>query len=77
MITIRDSAESPSEEEEEAKSFLGKLFHYLIALPCNIVRNLSIPPSGEDNWSRARASIFPLPAMLMICMFMERNDAMT
>jgi len=62
-------AESPEEDEE--KSTFGKIFHYAIALPCTIIRNISIPPSSEENWSRIRASIFPLPALGVLCLFFE------
>jgi len=62
-------AEDPDEDEE--KGIFGKIFHYIIGLPCTIIRNISIPPSTEENWSRTRATVWPLPVLLVLCVFFE------
>lgn len=64
-------AESPEDEEEEKRGILGSIFHYIVVIPWNVARNMSIPPSSEDNWSRIRASFFPIPAYLLIVLFFE------
>jgi Ca2+/Na+ antiporter len=62
-------AESPEDEEDEKRGIFSKILHYLVEVPFVILRNISIPPSNEENWSRIRASFFPIPAFLLFLLF--------
>ena len=57
---------------EVKRSIFSSIIHYGIAVPCDFIRNLSIPPSSEENWSRWRASIFPLPTLFVFYLMTER-----
>lgn len=63
--------EYPAEEEEKKRGLFGKLFHCLVVVPWKVIRNISIPPCDEENWSRIRASYFPVPTYLVITIFFE------
>eukprot|EP01022_Parablepharisma_sp_SALTPOND_P015111 TRINITY_DN210_c0_g1_i2.p1 TRINITY_DN210_c0_g1~~TRINITY_DN210_c0_g1_i2.p1 ORF type:complete len:468 (+),score=25.46 TRINITY_DN210_c0_g1_i2:93-1406(+) len=66
-----DFCRAETHEEEENRSIIGKLFHYIISVPCAVIRNISIPPNSEENWSRVRASFFPIGAFGILCLFLE------
>ncbi len=63
------------EEESGPKSLPGKIFHYAVTMPCTLLRNISIPPSSEENWSRFRASLFTVPSILAVCLFLRSKSA--
>ena len=48
---------------------MGKIIHYGLTVPCDFIRNISIPPSDEENWTKWRTFTWPVPALLLFYLF--------
>lgn len=48
---------------------MKKIYYYGFELPFLVIRNISIPPSTEENWSRIRATLFPIFSLFIIFLF--------
>eukprot|EP01022_Parablepharisma_sp_SALTPOND_P001211 TRINITY_DN105852_c2_g1_i1.p1 TRINITY_DN105852_c2_g1~~TRINITY_DN105852_c2_g1_i1.p1 ORF type:complete len:614 (+),score=8.66 TRINITY_DN105852_c2_g1_i1:158-1999(+) len=59
------------EAAHRAMTGLEYVLHHAVSVPCTFIRNITIPPCDEEDWSRLRASVFPLPAFFVICLFFE------
>jgi len=55
------------------KNIVEKIFYFVIELPFNILRDLSIPPCEKERWKQGFFILMPLTISIFIIISFKRN----